>query len=207
MSGRAPCGVADCDRGSVCRGFCDKHYRRVLKYGDPHSYNGGEALGGQCSESHCVGAPVASDLCRKHYRAAWYARNRESVRAYNMKYYAENREKYAEWNAKWVGDNPARKRATQSAAAGRRRARMLEATSGHFSTEQLAQRMSMFDNSCWICGGPFQHVDHVKPLAAGGMHTLSNLRPSCANCNRRKNRTWPFNADALRALRESESVT
>ena len=44
----------------------------------------------------------------------------------------------------------------------------------------------MFGNKCWICGGPFQEIDHVIPLAKGGLHTLSNLRPSCTYCNRSK---------------------
>jgi hypothetical protein len=29
------CSVDDCNRESCCKGFCDLHYRRFLKYGDP----------------------------------------------------------------------------------------------------------------------------------------------------------------------------
>ena len=32
---RRPCGMADCDRLAVGRGFCDKHIQRVQKWGDP----------------------------------------------------------------------------------------------------------------------------------------------------------------------------
>ncbi|MBT2266408.1 HNH endonuclease [Rhodococcus erythropolis] len=43
-----------------------------------------------------------------------------------------------------------------------------------------------------MCGGPYQHLDHVKPLSAGGPHMLSNLRPSCADCNLSKGAKWPL---------------
>ncbi len=32
----------------------------------------------------------------------------------------------------------------------------------------------------------------VKPLAKGGSHWASNLRPACRSCNSRKGDRWPF---------------
>ena len=52
-----------------------------------------------------------------------------------------------------------------------------------FTEKQLDARMSVFGYRCAYCGGPFEHVDHVKPLSKGGPHCLSNLRPACAPCN------------------------
>lgn len=45
--------------------------------------------------------------------------------------------------------------------------------------------------SCTYCDRPFGpkvvcQVDHITPLAKGGLHTLSNLAPSCEECNRAK---------------------
>lgn len=37
---------------------------------------------------------------------------------------------------------------------------------------------------CDYCGGPFEDIEHVIPRAQGGTDDISNLRPSCANCNR-----------------------
>ena len=67
---------------------------------------------------------------------------------------------------------------------------------------------------CYICGIPFAevavHLDHVKPLAKGGPHLLSNLRPACELCNLRKADRWPFDAEqiaaASRLAREAASV-
>ncbi len=55
-----------------------------------------------------------------------------------------------------------------------------------FTTDELAARMEAQGNQCVYCGGPFEQIDHFKPLALGGAHCLANLRPSCANCNNHK---------------------
>lgn len=77
--------------------------------------------------------------------------------------------------------------------AGRRRraAKKLGRPAGRFGADQLRLRLSMYAG-CWICGGAPEQVDHVKPLNAGGLHILANLRPICAACNREKSDRWPF---------------
>ena len=70
----------------------------------------------------------------------------------------------------------------------RYRARKREATIVGFTAEQLAARIAYYGNRCWLC--------HVKPLAKGGPHMLSNLRPACSSCNRAKSDKWPLTAVA-----------
>lgn len=65
-----------------------------------------------------------------------------------------------------------------------------------FTVAQLEDRLSMFAG-CWMCGCERDesfHIDHVKPLARGGWHCLSNLRPSCPTCNLSKGAKWPLTA-------------
>lgn len=83
----------------------------------------------------------------------------------------------------------------------RRRRAVLAAAAiiGHPTAESIRQRMAYFGNRCWICGGPFEQVDHVKPLSKGGAHCLANLRPSCASCNNRKRARWPLSKEALQS--------
>lgn len=45
---------------------------------------------------------------------------------------------------------------------------------------------------CWVCEGDWNQIDHVKPIARGGVNLLSNMRPICASCNSKKRATWPF---------------
>ncbi|MFI1913471.1 HNH endonuclease [Nocardia sp. NPDC020380] len=52
--------------------------------------------------------------------------------------------------------------------------------------------MAYFGGRCWLCRAPYEAIDHVKPLAQGGAHCLSNLRPICSPCNLRKGDRWPF---------------
>lgn len=37
---------------------------------------------------------------------------------------------------------------------------------------------------CYVCGGPYEDSEHIIPLALEGPDTLSNMLPSCAECNR-----------------------
>lgn len=47
--------------------------------------------------------------------------------------------------------------------------------------------VARYGDSCHYCAdGAFEHLDHHVPVAAGGTHTIGNVRPACANCNLRK---------------------
>ncbi|MGC0144464.1 HNH endonuclease signature motif containing protein [Pseudactinotalea sp. Z1732] len=62
-----------------------------------------------------------------------------------------------------------------------------------FSPEQLVARIAFYGGVCWICREvPYEELDHVKPVKAGGPHMLANLRPACRSCNASKNASWPF---------------
>lgn len=70
--------------------------------------------------------------------------------------------------------------------AGRRRYALLLAASGRCSTEQLAGRIAYYGWACWMCGDPWDQIDHVLPVSKGGSKWPANLRPSCGPCNRKK---------------------
>ena len=61
------CSVDDCDNRAVSRGFCDKHYRRWRKYGDPEK--GARSQIKPCSVEGCTNPGVARTLCHGHYLA------------------------------------------------------------------------------------------------------------------------------------------
>lgn len=99
----------------------------------------------------------------------------------------------------------------------RRRARTYATQLAVISPEEFEKILEEAEGKCWICEqiiAPFiLHWDHVQPLAKGGAHIVSNLRPACAPCNHRKTDTWPFTddeksriADEVRALRTSLSA-
>ena len=92
-------------------------------------------------------------------------------------------------------------RAEMIAASKAKGARRKGSPTIPFTVEQLEARLSMFAG-CWMCGDDLSnglHVDHVKPLARGGWHCLSNLRPSCPPCNISKGAKWPLDKVILTA--------
>ena len=106
-------------------------------------------------------------------RRKYYEVNKEEIAAYRRAKYKANPRKFLDGNHRW-------------------RARVRESSAVKFSEESLLQRMAYFGNKCYMCGGPFEHVDHVKPLSKGGPHMLSNLRPACGSCNCSKGSKWPL---------------
>lgn len=54
---------------------------------------------------------------------------------------------------------------------------------GKATKKQIEARVAFYGNRCAYCGGPYEHLDHVIPLAKGGTKFPANLRPACARCN------------------------
>lgn len=102
----------------------------------------------------------------------WKQRNRDKVLAYNKRYDLAHPEK----------------RNLRNLLGWHRRRSKREL---RFTPSQLIKRLSMFAG-CWICGGAKEEMDHVKPVSRGGLHCLSNIRPVCGPCNKRKTNKWPL---------------
>lgn len=64
--------------------------------------------------------------------------------------------------------------------------------------EAIHGRVALYGHRCWLCGMPYDAIDHVKPLAAGGSHMVANLRPICRRCNSKKRDRWSMDLYACR---------
>lgn len=148
--------------------------------------------------------PYCRDCSRAKGRES-YARNKANESARKARAYAANRERFLARNRKWRAENRERERATNKAyyeshktlfrlVGHAYRARLAGVPSLDFTVEQLAQRWAYFGNRCWICGGPANSSDHVKPVSKGGANMLCNIRPACRRCNGGKRDMWPFTA-------------
>ena len=72
----------------------------------------------------------------------------------------------------------------------RRRARIKGSISD--SNKVIKEHLLKSKNVCYWCGIKITkktsiHIDHVTPLARGGLNTAGNLVKSCAKCNQTKN--------------------
>lgn len=59
------CSVEDCPKGAICKGFCDKHYRRNKLYGDPLAVSRPPR---ECSVEGCDTRARCKGMCSMHYQ-------------------------------------------------------------------------------------------------------------------------------------------
>lgn len=157
--------------------------------------------------------------CHNHANLAWCAANRERLRAYQVKYYAENTEKerlrkakeraknpelekarcanyYANNidriranTARWRAENPSAVRAIHH----NRRARKI-ANGGKLSPDIGERLYKLQRGKCACCKQPLgdkYHLDHIMPLALGGVNTDDNVQLLRASCNSQKHAKHP----------------
>lgn len=195
------CTVHECPAPVLAKGLCRPHYWRNWKTGDvrpDEPIRRPPAIGKPCTTEGCPKTIVRVDKCSAHYQAAVLA----AVKADPERYEAYKEYQRTRKKAEWLRDpdgTRAKARAWRKAnpevyRAAYLRRKLLEAGAAHvpYSKEQLAAKMAYWGNACWVCGGPFEAIDHVKPLSRGGAEILSNLRPICTSDNSSKNASWPW---------------
>lgn len=134
---------------------------------------------------------------------AYYAEHKDTIKARARRHYYADTEKGKQRAYAWSHAHRDRRRiytmrsrhrnpALYREAVRRRYARRKGASVVPFTVAQLAAKCAYWGNQCWICKGPQEAIDHVKPLAKGGLHVLANQRPICRVCNSRKGDTWPY---------------
>lgn len=120
--------------------------------------------------------------------SAYDKANREQRNAYLRKWKARNREASRANGEAWRANNIEKVRESNRLSHSKRRARLLGA--GAIGWKELDAKLAYWGRSCWMCGGDYEHLDHVKPISKGGPHILANLRPACALCNMQKQAMW-----------------
>lgn len=137
------------------------------------------------------------DKTRQQQRAwgrAYHARRRqEDPTLYparqRARYWADPESARARDRA-WHAANREASRVISTRRAARRRAALAAVPLVDFTREQLEARIAYWGGRCYLCGAPWEQVDHVKPVARGGPHCLANFRPTCGPCNNSKGATW-----------------
>jgi hypothetical protein len=122
--------------------------------------------------------------CRADYDRRRYSANRQSMRARQREYHRTNP------GVAW-------------AACHRVRAREygLCLSTDYLTPDDL---IAQWGDKCVYCQiAPFQEIDHLIPVAAGGSHTLLNVLPCCRKCNRVKR--WSIDELLIRAFRQSRN--
>jgi 5-methylcytosine-specific restriction endonuclease McrA len=117
----------------------------------------------------------------------------EQVREKRRKYHAKNRGKLNKGCRDWYEFNKDYCRKYAVTRGWFTRAIKNNSPGAHYTTaEMIEARCELWGNRCWMCGGPMQGIDHVKPLSKKGAHLPCNIRPICRSCNSRKSNKWPI---------------
>ncbi|MGZ4524854.1 MAG: HNH endonuclease [Mycobacterium sp.] len=151
-----------------------------------------------CCREHKAMADMAADRytrdgyrtvcrqCRADYDRRRYSANRQSILARQREYHHANR------GVAWAAGHRARAR----------RYGLCLVTEYLTPDDVIAQ----WGNKCLYCRvAPFEVIDHLIPVAAGGSHTLMNVLPCCKECNRLKR--WSIDERFIRAFRQSRTAS
>ncbi len=121
---------------------------------------------------------------RKIQTAVWRAANHRDRSVEGRAYRAAHRAERKAWSAAYHAANPdaARKK------YARRKGAALCDHMGCLALGASALAWQINPHVCWLCGTPVWqgvnlHMDHIVPLARGGIHCAENLRPACGPCN------------------------
>lgn len=140
---------------------------------------------------------------RRSYNKAYYAANTDAFKARAMRSYHADRKRAKVRILAWNRAHGDKRRVYGKRSRDRnpemhrevwrrRHARIMGTAVTKITPAQIEAKCAYWGNCCWICRGPREAIDHVKPLNKGGAHILANLRPICRKCNTRKKDTWPY---------------
>lgn len=182
------CSVDGCEKAKWAQGLCPMHRYRLRRRGEVGSAT--PELGpvsGPCRIHDC-NRPARNgqyQLCQPHYLRLLRHGDPLGGRAFvGIHPHCTVGDCRAEHYARGLCQRH------WSKLTGPLKKRQRKSAPGAATPEQVLARMAYFGFQCWLCGGPFEDVDHVKPIAKGGSNWPANLRPSCHSCNSRKRSRW-----------------
>lgn len=158
---------------------CNKQKEITLFYKDSTKPDGHRP---DCKE--CCKKSVNLDR-RRAYEAEYRAANLERRRAIVRKSCEKNKEKYSDVRREYLKTDRGiamYRKQTQKRYALRKSAYVEDVNPIELYHEQ--------DGVCYLCGNIFDfknmELDHVYPIARGGLHEKSNCKMACKKCNRSK---------------------
>lgn len=135
---------------------------------------------------------------RKEEARKYYLKNKEKHQAASRKWAKDNAEKFREYRAKWEAENPdlavaSKKRYREQNKeryrlhCASRRARRKAATVQQVSEGEWRAIKEAYKHRCAYCSKRKKlTMDHIIPLAKGGVHAAWNILPACLSCNSSK---------------------
>lgn len=145
------------------------------------------------------------------YRASgkrWADKNRPKISAKNKAYKTAHADRLSPINrarvAKWAAENPERAAMHGRITAARRRTRLREDGRGTYTMAETEALLVAQNRTCPYCWTKLTddnaHLDHINPVARGGLNVIENLQWTCDRCNRWKGAKDPVEFAARMAV-------
>lgn len=126
---------------------------------------------------------------RKDYFDKYREKNKDLIAARRSAWTVANRERIAAKNAEWLQNNLDKHRTHQH----NRRAKK-KANGGILSPDIVEKLMSLQRGKCACCRRVLRDdydIDHIVPIALGGVNSDRNVQLLCVRCNRSKGAKRP----------------
>jgi len=173
---QSQCRTPGCTkRANHGRGLCSKHYSQQSRLGRVGSVGCPD-----CPASLPTARSLSIHRARQH---GW--RTQETQKQRRRRWYVRHTARAIKQAKDWRDNNVERANELSRLKEIRRRARKRGAA-GNATNEQILARIAYYGWKCWMCGAPWEEIDHVIALARGGSNWPANLRPACAHCNHSK---------------------
>jgi 5-methylcytosine-specific restriction endonuclease McrA len=120
---------------------------------------------------------------RTEYNAVWRAANRECDLERKRQWYRENRQRSRETTEAWKRAHP------EAVAQHDDKKRAIRMAAPYYEAVDRTVVYQMHGGMCGVCLEFIDltqtgfHVDHVIPLARGGVHAYINVQPAHPKCN------------------------
>ena len=123
---------------------------------------------------------------RRRAHSADSPERRTELSRKSLEYNRQHKEQLAEYMTKYRKTEKYLTRLRNVNAA--RRARKKSVDHGCVTSADISYLLTL---PCTYCSAQAEHVDHYIPLARGGAHCRTNLRPACVACNSAKRDKMP----------------
>lgn len=199
------CSKPSCPNRTLCAKCAARNYKRVRRWWKGQGYGAiryardrkkGICL--RCRKPHKP-PPILCPMCQEQYKeyhkhyyeetkeqysrrvATWRKRNPDKICGYQRKYHRTHQEQERAYQKRWLKENPDKAQLRWMHNRLRRKIAL-----GECSGKQLRARINYYGGLCYLCGVPYEEIDHVIPIVVNPLNWPANLRPICCSCNASK---------------------
>jgi len=171
--------------------------------------------GKPCPHGHVCERFVSAGQCFECLaisRNSWYEKNKEKSREKNKTWHKNNRNKKRIINARYRAKNLEKVKDSiknhyllfpekYTEYRNNRRARLKNAPGNGIPSKFIKELIEKQSGLCVYCKEkkPLT-LDHIVPLASGGLHDISNAQMVCKSCNSSKGKKDPFDFAKSRGM-------